>query len=353
MILSRTDPFHSLMAAMADFAVHKVQSLAGVLVTLFTAPGSSFSMLSLLTALSIAGAWLVIQRRARGRHLTLKLAARALFPRWLWRSASTKADGGFFLLNVFAVSGLIGWGLISYGAVEHWTGSALTHALGPRGPGGVGRLAGEAIMTLALFLAYEFAYWLDHFIAHEVPFFWEFHRVHHTAETLTPLTVFRVHPVDTMKFFNIIALVTGVVGGVGGYLLGQPTHAFSVSGNNILLLAFIFLTVHLQHSHVWIAFTGVWGRVFASPAHHQIHHSADPAHFGKNLGSCLVVFDWLFGTLRVPRAEREPLVYGVEPGGESPHTITGGLITPFERGLATLRPPGLARPAATDQIPVG
>jgi hypothetical protein len=45
------------------------------------------------------------------------------------------------------------------------------------------------------------------------------------------------------------------------------------------------------------------------------------------------VFDWLFGTLRVPLRQRERITFGVEPSQHAPHTITGGLITPFVRAF--------------------
>ena len=327
-----------LLAQLGQLSKAKVMAELGVLGALFFKPGSSFSVFSLLSAALIALVAMAVQRHARGRRFNPKLMLRALFPRWLLRSASTKSDMGFFLLNVFAVSGLIGWGLLNFGAVSHWTQAGLTGMFGRRGASGLPPWAIQAIMTVTIFLVYELAYWLDHYLSHAVPFLWEFHRVHHTAETLTPLTVFRVHPVDTLKFFNIVTVLTGLASGLAGYLVGGPVSDLNVQGANIILLLFIFLTVHLQHSHVWIAFTGGWGRVLASPAHHQIHHSADPAHFGKNLGSCLALWDWVFGTLRLPTRAREPLVYGVEPGQVSPHTITGGLITPFARALTTLKP---------------
>ena len=334
-----------ILAQMGGALLAKGKVEFSLVLALLFKPGSSFSLYSLASAFLIAAAALVIQRRSRGRRINLKLIPRALFPRRIVRSASTKSDLGFLLLNLFAVGGLIGWGLISYGAVVHFVDAGLTSAFGKRPASPLNPWLIRAMLTLALFLTYEFAYWLDHYLSHAVPLFWEFHRVHHTAETLTPLTVFRVHPMETLKFSNVVAIVTGVVGGTGCYLAGQLMNDINLQGSNLFLLAFIFVTVHLQHSHAWIAFTGKWGRVFASPAHHQIHHSADPAHFGKNLGSCLALFDWLFGTLRIPTTAREPLVYGVEPGEDAPHTITGGLITPFVRAAATLVPKGL-KPAA-------
>lgn len=73
-----------------------------------------------------------------------------------------------------------------------------------------------------------------------------------------------------------------------------------------------------------------------SPAHHQIHHSSDPTHFNKNMGSCLALWDWMFGTLRVPAAEREKLAFGVEPDRADAHTIRGELIAPFGHAAALL-----------------
>ena len=146
---------------------------------------------------------------------------------------------------------------------------------------------------------------------------------------------FRVHPVYMCIFLNVLAIFTGLASGVGEYLLGGTTHQYGLSENNIILVFFIYVYVHLQHSQVWIAFTGWLGRLFMSPAHHQIHHSSNPAHFNKNLGSCLALWDWMFGTLHVPSAEREVAAFGVEADRPDAHTLWGELIAPF--GKAALR----------------
>ena len=97
---------------------------------------------------------------------------------------------------------------------------------------------------------------------------------------------------------------------------------------------FIYIYVHLQHTQLWIPFTGWLGRVFMSPAHHQIHHSAIPAHFNKNMGSCLALWDWMFGTLYVPAAERENACIRRRAGPRDAHTIRGELIAPFGHAAA-------------------
>jgi sterol desaturase/sphingolipid hydroxylase (fatty acid hydroxylase superfamily) len=109
--------------------------------------------------------------------------------------------------------------------------------------------------------------------------------------------------------------------------MGRPIQPLEFAGQNLAVLGFIWLSSHLQHSHIWIAFTGVWGRLLISPAHHQLHHSADPAHFDRNFGAYLAIWDWLFGTLRVPQAHREPLTVGLGPD-QAQHTVTGLLVTP-------------------------
>jgi sterol desaturase/sphingolipid hydroxylase (fatty acid hydroxylase superfamily) len=73
-----------------------------------------------------------------------------------------------------------------------------------------------------------------------------------------------------------------------------------------------------------------------NPAHHQIHHSNDPAHFNRNMGSCLALWDWMFGTLEIPSVENPRLVYGVDQEGEDPHSVTTLLISPVRKSLSAL-----------------
>ena len=96
-----------------------------------------------------------------------------------------------------------------------------------------------------------------------------------------------MHPVDTIIFSNILALTAAAASGFTNYALGDTSYQYALSGTNVILIVFIHLYVHLQHTELWIRFGGVFGRIFLSPAHHQVHHSDNPAHFNRNLGSCL------------------------------------------------------------------
>jgi sterol desaturase/sphingolipid hydroxylase (fatty acid hydroxylase superfamily) len=316
-----------------DAAERLLQFLIGKFAPLFLALGSNFSFLSLLSALCIAIAFLLARRKPEKRNVKYKVMGRALFPRWL-RRPSFRADIGFFLLNVLLSAMLFGWAIISTRSVSQIVSVALTDMFGALPKAGLSELTSKSIVTVVLFLAYELGYWVDHYLSHRVPALWEFHKVHHTAEVLSPLTNFRVHPVDTVVFANILAIFMGVTGGVLSYLqLGSP---FEVGGKNLILVAFYFVTVHLHHSHVWIATTGLLGRVILSPAHHQIHHSDNRIHFDKNFGSCLSIWDWLFGTLHVPERKRERLNFGVGTRARNYHTAIGTLVSPFVEASARL-----------------
>lgn len=302
------------------------QRLAAPALEVLLPLGSTFSLASLAGAALIAAGHVVLSRRARGRGTSPRLLLRALFPRGIWLTASSRADLVFFVFNVWAAGVLMGGALLSGQAIARGMSGLLGEAFGP-GPLGGTPFALVAISGTVLgFLAYELAYWVDHWLSHKVPFLWAFHKTHHTAEVLTPLTVYRVHPIESLKFANILALATGGVGGLLAWAFGPAWREPLVLGQNAIFLVFIMTSVHLQHSHVWMTFAPL-GRWLLSPAHHQIHHSADPAHFGKNLGSCLAVWDRLFGTLHLPGARPRTLAFGAV--AVDPHSLTGGFATPF------------------------
>lgn len=303
----------------------------------FLAPGSPVSLLSLFAAFSIALAVLAARRYRKRRRLRFKTLLRAIFPKHVVMSRSSLADVGYFYFNLFMFGIIFGWALLSYEVLSRHVADVLAATFGPARPAPLPVFVARSIVTVMLFLAYELGYWLNHYLSHRIAFLWEFHKVHHSATVLTPLTNFRVHPVYMCIFLNILALFTGLASGVGNYVLGQPASQYGLSETNLILVFFIYVYVHLQHSQVWISFTGWLGRLFMSPAHHQIHHSRDPAHFNKNLGSCLALWDWMFGTLHIPSAEPEKLQFGVEPDRPNAHTIRGELLAPFARAALLLK----------------
>jgi sterol desaturase/sphingolipid hydroxylase (fatty acid hydroxylase superfamily) len=302
-------------------------------------PSSVFSITSLACALCIATAFLALRRRKRNRRIRVMTLAKALFPTRITANPSHTTDVGYFFLNVFVFGLIVGWAVLSYQFLTNAVIEMLVNTFGRTQPT-LPEWPARIIATVSLFLAYELGYWIDHYLCHRVPILWEFHKVHHTAEVLTPFTQFRVHPVDGVLNANIIAITMAITNGAMNYLFGETNYQYAITDRNVLFVLFVHAYLHLQHSHLWIPFRGVLGRIFSSPAHHQVHHSANPIHFNKNLGSCLAVWDWLFGTLHIPAKEPEKLTFGVQTADEvrdNVHAITGGLIDPLYRSGLHLR----------------
>jgi sterol desaturase/sphingolipid hydroxylase (fatty acid hydroxylase superfamily) len=315
------DQHISLIEQLGQFWRH--QALA-----IFAAPGSSLSVPALLLTL-ITATMAVLMARRSGKATRLRALVRGIFPRHIWRSPSGKADIGWFLFSLLGGGLMIGWALVAANTVSDWTSTALSSAMGPVSPVNLPGACVAILSTVLLFLAYEFAYWLDHCLMHRFDWSWEIHKVHHSADTLSLLTIFRVHPLETIGFYNLVALAMGITGGVLHFVFGPAATPLTLGGTNAIMLVSAILIVHLQHSHLWIHYGPVWGRLILGPAHHQIHHSSDPRHFNRNFGNVLTVFDRLFGTFHMPLAKRENLQFGAGDGAPHPHSLAAMTVTPI------------------------
>lgn len=242
------------------------------------------------------------------------------------------------LLNVMVVPLILAWAIFSYAGIGEAVSQGLAAMTGRAHLATLSPFAAKVLTTLILFLAYEFAYFIDHWLSHNVEALWMFHRVHHTAETLTPLTNFRIHPIDSLVFANCVAIIGGAAAGLCLWGLGPAASPLALDGTNVLLFAFVCLLLHLQHSQLWIVLPGFWNRQIVGPAHHQLHHSRNPAHFNSNYGNSLAIFDRLAGTLRVPQSRSPRLKFGVAGLNHDPHSLGGALIAPVVDAFALLRP---------------
>jgi sterol desaturase/sphingolipid hydroxylase (fatty acid hydroxylase superfamily) len=317
----------------------KLLGTAKPIVDLLISPSSVFSLYSLAFALFLGVAFLAIRQKRRRGRLRLRAIARAIFARRVLFHRSTLADFGYFLIGVVILGALLGWALFSATAISDAVSGFMQARLGARTPFAAPDFVLRAGMTIVLFLAYELGYFVDHSLKHRIPALWELHKTHHTAEVLTPLTNFRVHPLDSLMFANVLAVVIGVCGGLAKYLIGKPVAIFAFDGTNILMVAYIYFAAHLQHSQIWIPLRGPLGRIFISPAHHQIHHSSDPAHFNRNMGASLAIWDWLFGTLEIPPQHSPGMKFGVretDAARADPHSVTALVLDPVVLSLGTL-----------------
>jgi len=282
-------------------------------------------------ALLCSIAYYVWRRRARGRPVSVRGFVRSIFAARIVWNPSSRVDMRMWVLNGLALAS--GYGFLAVGNVfcRDAVVGGLTHAFGPHPATVWPAWTVLSMATLFELLAYELAYWFGHYLFHRIPALWEFHKVHHSAEVMTTFTELRQHPIEILAFMNLIAIATGTVFGVMTYVFGPGVRPFTLLNSNIALMTFLVTYGHLRHSHMWIAFTGLAGKILQSPAHHQIHHSDNPAHWDKNLGFALALWDWAFGTLYMPQPSRENIRFGVGPTQGEFSTVTRNFALPFVR----------------------
>ena len=177
--------------------------------------------------------------------------------------------------------------------------------------------------TFTLFIVSDFTRFLLHYAMHRYKFLWRFHSIHHSAEVLTPITYYRVHPVEGFLFGMRYALSVWVVTGVFIYFFASSLDIFTLMGVNIFLFIYNILGSNLRHSHIPLRF-GVLEHFFISPYMHQIHHSKEGVNF--NFGGVLSIWDRLFQTLKIEK--RKKLEFGLKQPSHT-HSLYGVLIEPF------------------------
>lgn len=166
--------------------------------------------------------------------------------------------------------------------------------------------------TLLIALALDLGVFIAHYMQHKIPFLWEFHKTHHSAAVLTPMTVYRVHPVDNLLTIGFSGVLVGLTNGVYQYLSAGSGELYNVWGVNAVVIVFYLTAYNLRHSHIWLSYGSFLSKWFVSPAMHQIHHSLDEHHRDKNIGLIFAFWDRLVGTLYVPE-KQEILHFGIKP----------------------------------------
>ena len=258
---------------------------------------------------------------AAGWNLRAGTAAgcRLIFSRAIWWSASARADYKMFAVNQ-ALMMAIAPRLVGRMAVATALFSGLHALLGGR-PDAALTLPGWLVVasfTVCHFLCDDLSKYLVHRALHRWPVLWAFHKVHHSATTLTPLTVYRTHPLEAVLFSLRGTAVQAVVVAVFIFFFGSAVDLYTVLGASVFLFAFNAAGSNLRHSHVRIGYGRRAERFLMSPAQHQVHHSVEERHHDKNFGTALSLWDWFGGTLCLAE-NGETLRYGLT-GGAAPET---------------------------------
>jgi len=248
-----------------------------------------------------------------------------LVPKSIYFHASHIVDIKLFFVNR-AISALGVLQLVFFGSVIAQTvGGSFGDGLGlqPLHP---------VIVTILLLAVSDFGTYWVHRIHHESRIFWPFHSLHHSAEVMTPLTVYRKHPIYDVVSTLVRGLFIGLLQGIFIGLFVQEVSLVMLLGINAGYVLFNMAGSNLRHTHVWLSYGRIIEHILISPAQHQIHHSLTPEHHNKNYGEVLAIWDWMFGTLYVPE-KRVELEFGLadKSGNRSRQrhdSLTAAMVVP-------------------------
>ena len=263
----------------------------------------------LATALLMA-IWIYHTKSSRQHVTYTKGLLRFLFPKDIWFNRSTALDISLLFLNSWIKIVLFIPLMLSTFSVGFYTIKALNALFGVLDSFPITSTFIFAFMyTATLILSLDFSRYLLHRAMHALPFLWRFHKLHHSAKTMTPLTLYRTHPIEAFLQYARDAAVTGFVSGLFYYISNQTLDMLTLLGINAGRFLFNMAGSNLRHSHIWLSF-GRLEHIFISPAQHQIHHSNLKQHYNRNFGSQFAIWDKIFNTLYLTK-KRECIEFGL------------------------------------------
>ncbi|QNP50027.1 lysoplasmalogenase family protein [Diaphorobacter aerolatus] len=146
---------------------------------------------------------------------------------------------------------------------------------------------------LIALLFYDFLYYWNHRLGHEVGVLWAAHVVHHQSQQYNLSTALRQpgsYALLSWLFYLPMALA------------GVPPLVFVVVGLIDLLYQFWVHTEQVRR-------LGWFDRWFCAPSNHRVHHAVNDPYLDRNYGGILIIWDRMFGTFK-EEDDREPCVYG-------------------------------------------
>ena len=146
---------------------------------------------------------------------------------------------------------------------------------------------------LLAFVFYDFCYYWNHRMGHEMSLLWAAHVVHHSSEDYNLTTALRQTSGALFSWVFYLPLA----------ILGFPPELIITVGALNLVYQF---WVHTQHINT-LGWMEKWG---GTPSNHRVHHAQNRVYIDKNYGGVFIIWDRLFNTF-IPELPNEPLVYGI------------------------------------------
>lgn len=247
--------------------------------------------------------------RLQQQHI--KYQIRTLFSRDVWLTPSSIIDVQWLFINhtlratliLPLIGGQIGFALATNSLLESLFDKGNFIDWPP--------LYISLLFTVCVFIVDDFTRFLVHFLYHKVPMLWRFHAIHHSADILTPLTLYRIHFIESLINTCRSLVALGFVSGVFVYTFQGQITTIDILGISLFSMIFNLAGANLRHSSIWVSF-GRFEKLFISPAQHQMHHSQAPQHHNINYGACLAIWDRLFASWQPSHIQPQKICYGIK-----------------------------------------
>src|SRR5262245_44088337 len=306
----------------------------------FWDPSQNLFVLYLLTSVVIALLAYKVNY-ASGKPLSLGNFFRYLAPKEIYTHKSALIDYKFYIVNAYVYEFLLSWTIIfSSQLIGGQVASLLRMSFG-EGPQWQPTMTSKISYTILIVVAFDLGTYTSHYLRHRVPLLWQFHKVHHSAEVLTPITTFRNHPIDDLVQAFFLPVSTGAMAGIFRYLYPSGITEYTIINLGVVIFFFHIIN-NLYHTHVWLSYGWKLNHVLISPCMHQIHHSSEKRHFDCNFAQIFAFWDYLGGTLYVPK-DLEKLKYGISNNEHVEFNSLWALYTlPFKKAFALIKSKGAA-----------
>lgn len=300
----------------------------------------------LLTLVIATGIWAIRRGRgskdADGRERAADLVE-FLLPRKIYTHVSARVDIWLYVLDR-ALRPL--WAATFLVAVAPGTEQAIMAAMGDlfgSGPALESTYAWMLLYSLFTLLCYDLVFYLIHYAEHKVPALWVIHKVHHSAEVLTPLTRYREHFLEAPMYAVGGALSFGFAAGIFSWAFQDSITPATLFNIGFFSLLFGF-NGSFRHYHVAFHYPRWLSKWLHSPVMHHVHHSYLKQHWDKNFAVVTSIWDRLFGTLYIPEKD-EHTPWGLGPETQDQYrSFWQNTTGPFRDWYAMARRPKVAAP---------
>jgi sterol desaturase/sphingolipid hydroxylase (fatty acid hydroxylase superfamily) len=187
-------------------------------------------------------------------------------------------------------------------------------------------------------LEHSFIYWLALLLLVDMMHYW-LHRLSHTCRLLWAV---HVNHHSSSHFNFSVGFRAGVLEPLYRYLFFIPIALAGFQPIDILLIYSITeIWAILTHTEK-IKKLGWLEYILVTPSHHRVHHASNLKYLHRNMGSALIIWDKLFGTLHeeLPTDQYEAIRYGLTKPPEK-ETIPAIIFHEWGAIWQDVRRPGL------------